>query len=121
MNRVAAELAEALEKFRFHDASNLVYHFIWHEFCDWYIELVKPALTGAGANSLERESRIKVLVHVMDYSLRLLHPFMPFITEEIWQRIPHQGDSIMIQDFPMHRDVREDPEANSRWRHSWIS
>jgi valyl-tRNA synthetase len=109
LNRVAAELAEALEKFRFHDASNLVYHFIWHEFCDWYIELVKPALTGA--SSPERESRIKVLVHVMDYSLRLLHPFMPFITEEIWQRIPHQGDSIMMQDFPMHRDVREDPEA----------
>jgi valyl-tRNA synthetase len=111
LNRVAAELAEALDKFRFHDASSLIYHFIWHEFCDWYIELVKPALTGSGANAVERESRVSILVHVMDYSLRLLHPFMPFITEEIWQRIPHQGDSIMTQDFPMYRDARDDPEA----------
>jgi valyl-tRNA synthetase len=111
MNRVAAELSEALEKFRFHDASNLIYHFIWHEFCDWYIELMKPALTGSGANSMERESRVRILVHVMDYSLRLLHPFMPFLTEEIWQRIPHQGDSIMIQDFPKYREARDDAAA----------
>jgi valyl-tRNA synthetase len=111
LNRVSAELSEALERFRFHDASNLIYHFIWHEFCDWYIELVKPTLTGSPPNSAERESRVRILVHVMDYSLRLLHPFMPFITEEIWQRLPHQGDSIMIQDFPRYREIRDDPQA----------
>ena len=104
---MAAELSEALDKFRFHDASNLIYHFIWHEFCDWYIEMVKPALTGAAPIRWSGRLALEVLVHAMDYSLRLLHPFMPFITEEIWQRIPHQGDSIMIQDFPEYREARE--------------
>jgi valyl-tRNA synthetase len=110
LNRVAAEVSDALDKYRFHDASNAIYQFIWHELCDWYIELVKPVLAGAPAPA-ERDSRVEVLVHVLDYTLRVLHPFMPFITEEIWQKVPHQGESIMVQDFPVARELREDPAA----------
>ncbi len=111
LNQVSAEISEALDKFRFHEASALIYQFIWHELCDWYIELVKPVLTNPSVPDQEREPRIKVLLHVMDFALRLLHPFMPFITEEIWQKIPHDGDSIMVQEFPCPRKVRENPEA----------
>ncbi|MDM7997602.1 MAG: valine--tRNA ligase [Acidobacteriota bacterium] len=114
LNQVSGEIAEALDKFRFHEASALIYQFIWHELCDWYIELVKPVLTDPGAPGAVREPRIKVLVHTMDYALRMLHPFMPFITEEIWQKIPHDGRSIMMQDFPAPRPVRENPDAAQR-------
>jgi valyl-tRNA synthetase len=111
LNFVAGELSAALELFRFHDASNLIYQFIWHELCDWYIELVKPVLTGSGVSAEEREPRVRVLVHVLDYALRLLHPFMPFITEEIWQKMPHEGASLMIREFPVPRTNREDEGA----------
>jgi valyl-tRNA synthetase len=111
MNAVSADISEALDKFRFHEASALIYQFIWHELCDWYIELVKPVLTSASIANEERGSRIQVLVHVMDCALRMLHPFMPFITEEIWQKLPHEGDSIMMQAFPTPREVLENPEA----------
>jgi valyl-tRNA synthetase len=111
LNQVSAEISESLEKFRFHEASALIYQFIWHELCDWYIELVKPVLTNPEASAEERSPRIRVLVHTVDFALRLLHPFMPFITEEIWQRIPHEGVSIMVQEFPAPRQIRENPGA----------
>ncbi len=111
LNAVCAEISDSLDKFRFHEASALIYQFIWHELCDWYIELVKPVLTNASIEAAEREPRIKVLVHTMDFALRLLHPFMPFITEEIWQKIPHKGESIMVQEFPSPRKLRENAEA----------
>ncbi len=111
MNEVAAGVSEALDKFRFHEASALIYQFIWHEVCDWYIELVKPVLTDPSVADRDRDARIKVLIHTIDASLRILHPFMPFITEEIWQKIPHRGDSIMIQEYPVFRAVRENPET----------
>jgi len=111
LNQVSAEISESLDKFRFHEASALIYQFIWHELCDWYIELVKPVLTDPSVAAGERELRIKVLIHTMDFALRLLHPFMPFITEEIWQKIPHKGDSVMVQEFPLPRNIRENFEA----------
>jgi len=111
LNRISADVAESLEKYRFHEASALIYQFIWHELCDWYIELVKPILTDASIPGNERVLRCKILIHVLDYSLRILHPFMPFITEEIWQKIPHKGESIMIQSFPIPRDSRENSAA----------
>ena len=79
-------------KYRFNEAANLLYQFFWHEFCDWYLEMIKPNIKGAD-NQL-------VMYKVLEKFLRLLHPFMPFITEEIWQKIPHQGDSIMNQALP---------------------
>jgi valyl-tRNA synthetase len=111
LNLVSAEISEALSKYRFHEASALIYQFIWHELCDWYIELVKPILTDSSDAAGERAFRSRILIHVLDYALRLLHPFMPFLTEEIWQKIPHKGDSIMIQEFPVPRDVRANAEA----------
>jgi valyl-tRNA synthetase len=111
LNQVSGEISGALDKFRFHEASSLIYQFIWHELCDWYIELIKPVLTEKNVPPRERQERVSVLIHVMDYSLRLLHPFMPFLTEEIWQRLPHDGESIMVQDFPRPRPVRDNPQA----------
>ncbi len=111
LNQVSGEVAEALEKYRFHDASSLIYQFAWHEFCDWYIELIKPVLISSDASDATRSARIRVLVHVLDCTLRILHPFMPFITEEIWQKIPHEGESLMIQEFPKALASRRDPEA----------
>ena len=111
MNKTAADISEALDKFRFHEASALIYQFIWHELCDWYIELVKPVLTNPDAAPEERNPRIKVLLHVFDYSLRMLHPFMPFITEEIWQKLPHEGESLMTQPFPQFREAFDNSEA----------
>jgi len=114
LNQVSAEISESLDKFRFHEASAVIYQFIWHELCDWYIELVKPVLTSPSIPSGEREARIKVLIHTMDFALRLLHPFMPFITEEIWQKIPHKGESIMVEEFPAPRTARENPAASQK-------
>ncbi len=111
LNQVSGDISEALEKFRFHEASALIYRFIWHELCDWYIELLKPVLTNASIPESEREMRVKVLVFTMDNALRLLHPFMPFITEEIWQKIPHKGVSVMVQEFPSPCKIRENPQA----------
>ncbi|MDR1726814.1 MAG: valine--tRNA ligase [Acidobacteriota bacterium] len=111
MNQTAAGVSEALDKFRFHEASALIYQFFWHELCDWYIELVKPVLTDPDAPEAERAPRIRVLLHVLDYALRMLHPFMPFITEEIWQKLPHQGESLMMAAFPEARAALDNPGA----------
>ncbi len=100
LNRTVRSMNEYLEKYRLNDASSIIYEFFWHEFCDWYIEISKVNLYGD-----DEEDRIRVasmLVHVLDKSLRLLHPFMPFITEEIWQRLPikKEKESIMVSKYP---------------------
>ena len=104
----------SLEGFRFNDASTGVYQFIWHELCDWYIELVKPRLYEGSPE--EKAAARKGASSVLDGSLRLLHPFMPFVTEEIWQKLPREAgdpDSIMLADYPMPDPVRmADPEAD---------
>jgi valyl-tRNA synthetase len=103
INTVTAEL----ESYRFDRASNALYQFIWHEFCDWYLELIKPVLQisdhpdGPGTRD--------TLVQIFETTMRLLHPFMPFITEELWQKIPHDGHSIVTQAYPM-----EEPSWDSR-------
>jgi len=87
LNSAAREVEAALKDYRFNDIASTLYHFIWHEYCDWYLELSKPALF-AEKGSPERRATQTVLVHVLETALRLLHPVMPFITEEIWQLIP---------------------------------
>jgi valyl-tRNA synthetase len=85
-NRVAADVNDALETFRFHEAANRIYDFFWGEFCDWYLELIKPRLNfEGGAGTSAARTACTNLVSLFDASLRLLHPVMPFITEEIWQ------------------------------------
>ncbi|MFN3476220.1 MAG: valine--tRNA ligase, partial [Candidatus Methylomirabilales bacterium] len=87
-----AEVTGALEGYRFNEAASAIYQFIWHEYCDWYLEVVKPSLQPS-ADTEEKDRLRSVLAWVLEVSLRLLHPFMPFITEEIWQRLPHHGES----------------------------
>ena len=102
LNRATQEINEALEAFRFNDAALTVYKFIWNEYCDWYIELTKSKLADPGS---ERVAAQNMLIHVLDSALKLLHPFMPFITEEIWQKLPQNEDSIMVSAFPEYREA----------------
>ncbi|MBI4840573.1 MAG: class I tRNA ligase family protein, partial [candidate division NC10 bacterium] len=90
---------DALRAYRFNDAASILYQFLWHEYCDWYLEIVKNRLAAAEDAASARAGRV-LLVHVLERSLRLLHPMMPFITEEIWQRLPHTGESIMLAPWP---------------------
>ena len=103
------EVNASLEEYRFNDAASTLYQFVWHEFCDWYLELVKPAL--AHEKGPQKEAALSTLVHVLEVTLRLLHPFMPFITEELWQHIPHEGESIYSKNFPHVKDGITDKEA----------
>ena len=114
LSAVAASTAEALEAYRFNDAAATLYNFVWHEFCDWYLEAVKPALYGKKGASLQAETQA-VLGRALHDTLIMLHPFVPFVTEEIWHKLPGTGESIMRAEFPeVAAGVRyEDPEAES--------
>ena len=101
-NRLVAEVTDNLDKFEIGMAVQKLYDFIWDVYCDWYIELCKVRLTGNDEKAAATARG--VLVYVMTGILKLLHPFMPFITEEIWQTLPHTGDSIMISDWPVFSD-----------------
>ncbi len=94
--------------YRFDESSQAVYHFFWHEFCDNYLELSKLQLQAGGE---ERLRTLAVLRHTLEASLKLLHPFMPFITEEIWQHLDGERDSIMVSSFPEPDPTRIDPEG----------
>ncbi len=96
-NSLAKEVTDNLDKFELGIAVQKLYDFIWDLFCDWYIELAKIRLQKGGA---EAETARAVLVYVMSETLKLLHPFMPFITEEIWQTLPHDGETIMLSAWP---------------------
>ena len=101
-NDLVKDVTDSLEKFELGLAVQKLYDFIWDVFCDWYIEIAKIRLNGECATA---KATVKaVLVYVMSNTLKLLHPFMPFITEEIWQTLPHDGDSIMISEWPVFTD-----------------
>ena len=85
------------EKYEFGEASRILYNFVWEEFCSWYIEIAKISLNGE--DEVAKKTTKSILVYVLDASLKMLHPFMPFVTEEIWQHIPHTGDSIVTSEF----------------------
>ena len=93
------KVTESLENYDLGTAGQLLFEFIWNEFCDWYIELTKPRLYNK-EDVLARHTAQSVLFEVLEGTLRLLHPYMPFLTEEIWQNLPVQGDSIMMQTWP---------------------
>ena len=102
VNKLAKDVTDNLDKFELGIAIAKLYDFIWDVFCDWYIEIAKIRLQKGGD---EAQGAKQVLVWVMDKILKLLHPFMPFITEEIWQTIPHDGESIMISAWPEFDDA----------------
>ncbi|MFQ5894758.1 MAG: valine--tRNA ligase [Nitrospinota bacterium] len=109
---LADKVRGALEEYRFNDAAGALYQFLWHEYCDWYLEVVKPRLQREGEASAEAARW--VLWRVLERTLRLLHPFAPFITEEIWQQLPGRTDeSIQATSYPQAESGWEDPEAEA--------
>jgi len=114
LDETSQKMNQSLERCRYFDAANTIYHFFWHSYCDWYLELVKPTLSGK--ESKERKLAVQsVLVTVLEKSMRLLHPFMPFISEEVWHQLKDcvkmdslAGDSIMLSAWP-------EPSLNGRF------
>ncbi len=109
-NDLVREVTENLDKYELGIAVSKLYDFIWDSFCDWYIELVKPRFFEEGESNITAQ---RVLVYVLSNTLKLLHPFMPFITEEIWQALPHDGESIMITDFPVYNSEFKNETAEN--------
>ncbi|OGW70808.1 MAG: hypothetical protein A3A88_09440 [Nitrospirae bacterium RIFCSPLOWO2_01_FULL_62_17] len=98
LNKTIRDVTAALDQYRFDQASSHLYQFIWHEYCDWYLEMIKPSLQNKDSADAKRTRQ--TLVDTFETVQRLLHPFMPFISEEIWQTLPHEGESIVIQRYP---------------------
>jgi valyl-tRNA synthetase len=105
LNATIQTVTQELDAYRFDRAADALYHFIWHEYCDWYLELAKRSLQDP--SSREAAGTRETLVESFEPLMRLLHPFMPFLTEEIWQALPHQGSSIVIQPYP---------QASEQWQ-----
>ena len=108
LNSVIPEMTENMERYELGVAAQKVYDFIWDSYCDWYIELTKTRLQGEDEQAKVRAQQ--VLCYVLTQVLKLLHPFMPFITEEIWQALPHEGDYLMLQQWPAHHVNLDFPE-----------
>jgi len=110
LTEATAQVRKAIDTYRFNDAASAVYQFLWHEYCDWYLEIAKRSLYQPESPEARAVTQ-RTLVETLEATLRLLHPFMPFISEELWQRLPHQGESIMIAPFPKAARKGRDPEA----------
>ncbi len=121
--RTLAAVTEALQGFRFNEAAGAIYHFIWHVYCDWYLELIKPILAGADEEAAA-ETRA-MAAYVLDQALKLLHPFMPFVTEELWvKRAPEAGRAslLMLAPWPEHRGLENaHADAEIGWLIRFIS
>jgi valyl-tRNA synthetase len=121
LQRTEQEVTRQLDNFRFDLAAQALYEFIWDEYCAWYLELVKPVLWDEAASAERQRGTRRTLIRVLEVTLRLAHPFMPFITEEIWQRIKAQagvaGETIMLQPWPQANESRIDAaaEADIEW------
>ena len=113
LNRVVKEVCDNMDSFELGVAAGKIYDFIWDDYCDWYIELTKPRLNGD--DEAAKESAQRVLLYVLVETLKLLHPFMPFITEEIWQALPHEGDALMMQSYPEYSEALNFPENEANF------
>ncbi|CAM3351158.1 valine--tRNA ligase [Halomonas lysinitropha] len=118
LQQTEAQVTRALEEFRFDHASQALYDFVWNEYCDWYLELSKPVLWDEEASAEAKRGTRRTLVRVLEAILRLAHPMMPFISEEIWQRVAPlagtrqgEGDSLMVQPWPQSDESRVDESA----------
>jgi len=112
VQQVSREVAAHLDAYDFDQAAHVLYQFIWHEFCDWYLELIKPQLYDAAAPEARGHCQ-GVLLKVLSAILRLLHPFMPFITEEVWQKLPGASGSIMTAPYPQADAALLNPGAEA--------
>ena len=113
-NTVAKEVTENLDKFELGMAVSKLYDFIWDDFCDWYIELAKRPLSGED-QAVAQNTR-QVLVWVLTHTLALLHPFMPFVTEEIWQSLPHDGEALIVAPWPQYEEDHAFPQAEAEMK-----
>jgi valyl-tRNA synthetase len=117
LQRVTAAAEKALDDYRFNEAAGELYNFVWHEFCDWYLEAIKPALYGKKGED-QKQATLAVLYNTLHDTLILLHAFMPFVTEEIWHKLPGTNGSIMKAIFPSRRasdiGISRDIEAESQ-------
>ncbi|MEB4592601.1 valine--tRNA ligase [Candidatus Thiothrix sp. Deng01] len=115
LQQTVAEVADHIDNYRFDLAAKAMYEFVWHEYCDWYLELTKPVLSKHNDNDAAKRGTRRALVRVLESALRLMHPIMPFITEEIWQGIKGlagiSGDTIMLQPFPVADEALTDKAA----------
>lgn len=109
LNETSRDITRLIDSYEFGETGRLLYNFIWDDLCDWYIEFAKLSLYGADAAAKAKTQ--SVLAYVLDRTLRLIHPFMPFITEEIWQHLPHQGDTITLAEWPKYDSALENPQA----------
>ncbi len=112
LQQVMAQTAQHLEDYSFDQAAHVLYQFVWHEFCDWYLELIKPQL-GNNTSPEVRHHAQRVLLDTLGAILRLLHPFMPFITEEIWHKLPGDNGSIMMAPYPEPDPALAAPQAET--------
>ncbi|MDY4307621.1 class I tRNA ligase family protein [Enterococcus mundtii] len=110
LNETIAKVTDLFEQFEFGEAGRQLYNFIWDDFCDWYIEMSKETLYGE--DEVAKQTNRSILVHTLDQILRLLHPIMPFVTEEIWQHIPHKGTSLVVADYPVVQPEYDDEAAS---------
>jgi valyl-tRNA synthetase len=117
LNKMIADVSTHINEYRLDLASQRLYEFIWNEYCDWYLELSKPVIQNGSDDELNATRY--TLLYVLESSLRTLHPFMPYITEDIWQRLKGplkiEGDSIMLQPFPQAGDIDEQAEDEIGW------
>jgi valyl-tRNA synthetase len=127
LTKTARDVNKAIGTYHFHEAVQLLYHFFWDDFCDWYIELVKDEITAEMASGRRTEARTRILT-ILEQAIRLLHPFMPYLTEELWQKLPgissalhnpaYSGaeKTIMLADFPLGSDALIDEKAESEMK-----
>lgn len=109
LNETVRDVTRLMDQYEFGETGRLLYNFIWDDLCDWYIEFSKLSLYGSDAEA--KQSTQAVLAYVLDRTQRLIHPFMPFISEEIWQHLPHEGETITLAQWPTYESKLEAPEA----------
>ncbi len=109
LNETSRDVTRLLDQYEFGETGRLLYNFIWDDLCDWYIEFSKLSLNGSDETA--KRATQSVLVYVLDRTQRLIHPFMPFISEEIWQHLPHEGETITLAEWPQYNSALEAPDA----------
>ncbi|MGM0237849.1 valine--tRNA ligase [Enterococcus sp. AZ103] len=109
LNQTVEKVTNLFDQFEFGEAGRQLYNFVWDDFCDWYIEMSKEVLYGE--DDASKKTNKSILVYVLDQTLRLLHPIMPFVTEEIWGKIPHSGESLVVAEYPVVHPEYDDADA----------
>src|SRR5699024_4247665 len=114
LNETIQNVTHNTDKYEFGEAGRALYNFIWDDYCDWYIEMAKIPLNSD--DQAAKQTTRSVLAHVLDQIMRMLHPYMPFITEEIWQQLPHDGDSITVAAWPTYNEKYHDEVASKEMK-----